>query len=1028
MSWKKYGGTNNLENLNNIVVNSIVADVLSLRQYYIGNWDICGSLLVKDDATIYRNALIYGNLDISGDNTDIRGNAKISLNTEISGNLVVYDNTYLKKYLYFDPCGNTLVHGTNHAFGFNKYNPTATIDISSDQIYTVKMRTSQNTNRNIYAQNAGQQGITLEVDPTKASINMFVDSSMNVGLGTVNAKIEYAKGGDILFDVSNIMRVRPRMIFSRDISKNMNSNEEHVVIYDSSELRGVSYPYNYNIYGNNNLKSGVALTAISKDSSSNVFMKMTTEHGKGAVIGGGPFEGGMMASLALIDSSASNFSKNIYPALNVFSGNLISNLKTSIGINKHRVSKTDLNANRYSLDVNGPVKLIHQELLETIDISMQINAVGISPNKQVVYAVGSPYQISNPYKQLFLKSVDAGYTWSRIDISLSSNVAQTNFEAAATNFTNIYAYDDNYVIISTGGLHFYTTNGGLLWNQIVFDGINITINSFVLINQKQNAIFGLNSGSFFDLDASTTPSIFASNINILSNIRSSSLNNITGVDGSENIAFFVGTNGIQGYRIDSKTLSPRFYNDLSFNDVSLYFDGSKYHVVAVGIGKIAYAHTTSHLEDDWIYLHDTHITSKTFKKVKVVSELSAVALVDDVNNQIAYSNDGFKTWTYLSRTEMNSMGNGFVLDNFTFSSIVSTNVNGFVIGGYYKTFSTIQRGQSKMINLYAPYLLNRDKNFVLEASGSILLTGDLNITGNAKICTNYIDAESNSVNNTLKIGNVHASKILIGTTDTTTDIRIGKTDGSLAISRGTQARIHIGDLNSSVHIYGNLFLPGSVTSESITNLEVKNKSIRLNDEANNSSAGSGIYIRDNYEGFVPGNGVDDSGANTVGNNYAGQFLVNSTRKGFLFKAPASSKYINFDLDNFLVNFANGSDKGIVTIGFDSDNNFTVKQRDVQIMDIINLDVSLNRRVFRNAALTYNVNNPNTQVIDDKLAMTGLMINKMQNQIITNTQMDISGNAIITKLGLGTSSVNTNAYKYVLDISGNTLTNGSIIQW
>jgi hypothetical protein len=76
---------------------------------------------VKDDATFFRNALIYGNLDVSGANTEIRGNAKISRNTEISGNLVVYDNTYLKKYLYLDPSGNTFVHGTNHAFGFNKF-------------------------------------------------------------------------------------------------------------------------------------------------------------------------------------------------------------------------------------------------------------------------------------------------------------------------------------------------------------------------------------------------------------------------------------------------------------------------------------------------------------------------------------------------------------------------------------------------------------------------------------------------------------------------------------------------------------------------------------------------------------------------------------------------------------------------------------------------------------------------------------------------------------------------------------------
>ena len=1030
MSWKKYGGTNNLENFNNLVVNSIVTDVLSVRKYYIGDWDICGALLVKDDATLFRNALIYGNLDVSGANTEIRGNAKISRNTEISGNLVVYDNTYLKKYLYLDPSGNTFVHGTNHAFGFNKYNPTATFDISSDQIFTVKMQTSQNTNRNIYAQNAGQQGIVLGVEPTKSYIDMFVDSSMNVGDGTVNAKLEYTKGGDFLLDVSNIMRVRPRMIFSRDITKNMNSNEEHIVIYDSSELRGVSYPYNYDIYGNANLKSGVALTAISKDSSSNVFMKMTTEQGKGAVIGGGPFEGGMMASLALIDSSASNFSKNIYPAFNVFSGNLISNLKTSIGINKYRVSKTDLSANRYSLDVNGPMKLIHQELLETVDISMQINAVGMDPSKQVIYAVGSPYQISNPFKQLFLKSVDAGYTWTRIDILLPNPTAQTNFENNASSFNSIYVYDNNYVIISTGGLHFYTTNGGLLWNQIVFSNFGgIDVKSIVIINQKRNAIFGLSNGKFYDLDASTTPSIFENNTtNAITATRTdSSLNSINGVDGSGNIAFFVGTNGIQGYRIDSKTLSPRFYNDLSFNDVSLYFANSKYHVVAVGNQRIAYAHTTSHLSTDWIMLSNSNIISKNFKKVKVVSELLTVALVDDVNNPIAYSNDGFQTWSYLSRTELNSMGNGFVLDNFIFSSIVSTNANDFVIGGYYKTFLSLsQRGQSKLIHLHAPYLLNRDKNFVIEASGSILLSGDLNVTGNAKICTNYIDAESNSANNTLKIGNVYASKILIGSTDTTTDIRIGKTDGSLTGSRGTQAEIHIGDLNSSVHIYGNLFLPGSVTSESITNLEVKNKSIRLNDEANDSSTGSGIYIRDNYTDAIAGTGVDDAGASVVGNNYAGQILVNSSRKGFTFKAPASSKYINFDLDNFSV--TNGYDKGLVTIKLDSANNYTVRQRDVEIMDIVNLDVSLNRRVFRNAALTYNTDNPTTQVIDDKLTMNGLMINKMQIQMITNTQMDISGNAIITKLGLGTSSVNTNAYGYVLDISGNTWTNGSIIQW
>jgi hypothetical protein len=44
------------------------------------------------------------------------------------------------------------------------------------------------------------------------------------------------------------------------------------------------------------------------------------------------------------------------------------------------------------------------------------------------------------------------------------------------------------------------------------------------------------------------------------------------------------------------------------------------------------------------------------------------------------------------------------------------------------------------------------------------------------------------------------------------------------------------------------------------------------------------------------------------------------------------------------------------------------------------------------------------------------------QIISNTQLDISGNSIATRLGLGTNSVNTN---YALDIVGNTRTNANM---
>jgi hypothetical protein len=54
------------------------------------------------------------------------------------------------------------------------------------------------------------------------------------------------------------------------------------------------------------------------------------------------------------------------------------------------------------------------------------------------------------------------------------------------------------------------------------------------------------------------------------------------------------------------------------------------------------------------------------------------------------------------------------------------------------------------------------------------------------------------------------------------------------------------------------------------------------------------------------------------------------------------------------------------------------------------------------------------VIDTKIMATGLYVNKTVDNYIANSQMDINGNAFISKLGLGTSSVNSS---YTLDVAG-----------
>jgi hypothetical protein len=76
-----------------------------------------------------------------------------------------------------------------------------------------------------------------------------------------------------------------------------------------------------------------------------------------------------------------------------------------------------------------------------------------------------------------------------------------------------------------------------------------------------------------------------------------------------------------------------------------------------------------------------------------------------------------------------------------------------------------------------------------------------------------------------------------------------------------------------------------------------------------------------------------------------------------------------------------------------------------------LDVSLNRRVWRNVALT----SETTQVLDTKLASAlGLYAGKLEADFIPNSALDISGSAFATRLGLGTTGANMN---YTLDVSG-----------
>jgi len=449
MSWKKYGGTNKLDKINNISVNTVVTDKLTLKNFYVGDWDICGGLRAKDDTYLMSNLYVAGDISCQGDVT-IDGSLNV-LNTNIVGNVFIAENAFVRQNIFMDYSGGTMLHGENRRFGFNTATPQATIDISGDLVRTIDIHTSTATNKNVIARNVANQGITVNVEPTRAYIDFYVDNSMNLATENYNGRLVYDQGGNFTIDVSNIIKFKPRVIFSQDLNKNLVA-DERVIIY-GNPLADV--PYIPSIYGDTTFKTGTAAYLVAGDNSSNTFFRLGTEKGSGLTLGGGYFPGNkIMGVVALTDASNTK-----YPAMNIISGNLTSNLKTSIAVNKYNVSTTN-GANRYAMDINGPVKLAHQELIVAADILFQVYKTVFYGN--IGYAVGSPATTSNPFTQYFLKTVDGGYTWTQNRIADSNgNPNPNSLESGAHYFNAIYAISNTDILIAGDSRYFYrSTNGG----------------------------------------------------------------------------------------------------------------------------------------------------------------------------------------------------------------------------------------------------------------------------------------------------------------------------------------------------------------------------------------------------------------------------------------------------------------------------------------------------------------------------------------------------------------------------------------
>ena len=1011
MSWKSQGNINRISQFNSLTINNLVTDSFILKNQYKGLWDIDGGLHVGGDTTIEGNVIVNQNATVVG-NIDISGAMNV-LDTNIIGNLIVTENAYVRKNIYMDLSGGTVLHGENRRFGFNTVSPQSTIDISGDLERTIDMHSSLVSNKNVVARNNANHGLTMNIDADGAYIDFYVDSSIN-SFENYNARLLCEPGGKFTIDVTNTMQFRPHIIFS-EVSTDDIIADERIIIYDNaaSDLQ-----YLKDVYDASYLKTGTAMYLVAGDNSSNVFFRTSTREGRGLTLGGGFFPGNRInGTVALID--ASNV-KN--PAFNIVSsktanGSIIPrNLRASIGVNKHDVYQTPGGDNRYAMDINGPVRVGHQEVIVAADVAFQV--IEMAFYGLVGIAIGTPIRVidssnSSTYTQYFLKSIDGGYTWSanRI-IGLSGNPI-TDLENGSVVFRSVRTSStQTYLIGGTGQYLFYTENSGTNWKIIdVTNSIN-TFNIESLYLNEDIFILGFtisgigyiihqNGYADVNIDSGNNPTI------------NTGLSSVNAIWGNFYRIFIVGNNGLRSATIfgSDPVFDPIFPSTELYN-VHGYYDGVTNHVIAVGLGIIRYSHNDG---STW----SSVAISGVLRSVAVVNESCAIAVGDA--GLVMYSIDGYASWTIISAETLNTMGNGGIIAGVNFTNISATSIDKFAISGTIATYSTVTPGRTKMYHLYAPYFLNRPNHHVLEASGNMVVSGDIWIREEGSLRTNnhafyLLPENTNDIYvGTTGSGNTNVrNRFTVAGTSQVVDLSAQNVDlsGVLRVKTidtlnsdrmdigASTSLVNVGSAGGEIHILGNLFLPGSITTTTVTNVEIKNKIILLNDESpyQNDSGNTGIRIRDN------------------GNDSAGYFLTNGNRTGYVFKNAASANRVNLDISGLtLSGHMATAGRGLLTLkpNFVSDisADYTVSTDTIYINDISMLDVSLNRRVWKNVDRSSDT----IQVLDTKLASAlGLYAGKLEADFIANSVLDMSGSAFATRLGLGTTGVNMN---YQLDISG-----------
>lgn len=999
--WKQYGGMNKLDTYNNVTVNAIVADTFTLKKSYYGTFDICGELHVSGNALV--DSDIKGeNLTITNDiscnrlfvnsksthysDMDVCGNLKVySGNAYFYKNVDISSNLYLSKQLFLGDSQIAFINATNTIgnIGINTTTPISAFDISSNKSFVINVSSSQDNTSSVLARNKNNRGISLQTDSSSSSINFF-----NQSTSTVNGYIQYYNPGVFTLSTSNNTNIWSKMsVTNRATNQALESDhlfDETVVIYDVSN--GTT-PYMYPVYESPEDITGDALTLVSNNSMSNTFMNIVTPFKDGLSIGGGTYPTESYKSMGTFGLMKYG---EYTPAINIVSGESKIKHKSTVAIHNH-CPETE----RYSLDVNGPIHVKNGELTITQQPTFEIIQMKIGRTTPLfAIAVGTPYRkdVITPqtfYRQQILYTNDGGENWN-----ISTDLSGTTIEGSnftTNNLNAVYVHDASLAFISgSNGYTVYTYDKGANWNPIAFNNAiyNTSFVKSVFMSSSFRVFLGYASGLIYWFDVSST--IYTGGLTNSTSIRDGSFSvgsniQVVGIEGTGNTLYVITANTIYKYSINTGTTPPSQPTETRVCSISTpnytsisVLDAT--HAVVVGTNAITYLNGTT-----WADI----AAPSPLKSVYVYDIYNAMAVGS--NGAFIYTKNGYSSWTVVPTDILNSGGNAARLidSRYDLTNICMLNLNEFIIT---KTITAYVKnsvaGNTSVFNGYFPNIYNNATNYVMDVSGSFRLSGDMNI---------------NNGGNLSVAGNVSCYATITATNYETSDICGNIFIGGFNTISGTRY-ITIGNFSSNtintrniIKIGGTqdqLIWGGSIISDSSLKT---GKILYLNHTAfANTSGGSGIHIGDN------------------GSLDAGYFAVSYDRAGYVMKSTASNNVVKLDISGLLLPSATSK---IVELRPASGANETIDSS--YVVGVSSIDIS---NVFLK---NYLISSASQQVVDTAtVSMTGKLSVGKYASLITNAQLDVNGNTMTTRMGVGTLAVNSS---YALDISGETHIRGNVSQ-